>query len=291
MKSIFCFLVAATVFVATAYAQDDREKGRSGGPGRGPGGQGDSRGGFGGPGGGGGFGGGFGDPSMLLRNEEVRKELEIDEDQLAALTEIGKKSMPERPEGVNMREMDEEARKKFFAEMQAKMQAKAKEVKEQVAEVLTPGQLDRLNQISIQVRGAGALQDPEVAAALKITDEQKKQLTEKGEEVREKMREKMREAFTGGKGGPEAFQTLRTEMETEVLSVLTEEQRKEFESMKGEKFEMSMGWDRGQRGGGDRGPGDRGGRGDRPDGERPSKGERPAKADPEVKDKTEDLAQ
>ena len=45
-----------------------------------------------------------------------------------------------------------------------------------IASILSPGQLSRLQQIALQVRGAEALQEPEVVAALNLSREQRAEL-------------------------------------------------------------------------------------------------------------------
>jgi hypothetical protein len=104
---------------------------------------------------------------------------------------------------------------------------------------------------------------------LKLSDDQKKQLTE----LRDGQREKMGELFRnrGEAGGNDEdrraqFQKMRTEMEEKALTILSSEQRTQFEKMKGEKLEIDMSQLR-------RGPGGPGGpgggqRGGRPGGDR-----------------------
>ena len=96
------------------------------------------RGGFGGFGGGFG-GGGFGnDPVNLVRNQQIRKELEITDEQLEKL-----------PEAVN----------------------------KALKEVLNEQQHARLSQIQLQLRGIRAFTDEQVQTRLKITPEQKESIT------------------------------------------------------------------------------------------------------------------
>ena len=281
MKRFLCLSMTLLVLSSSLLAQDDDSRGRRRGGDQqrgGPGGGGGGPGGGGGGGGRGGPGGGaqMGDPFTLLRIEEVREEIDLDEDQTEALKTLSEDLRPERPEGVDFRSMGEEERREFFTKMQAELKEKTEAAQEQLSEVLTPGQMDRLQEISLQARGAGALQDPKVAEQLKLTEEQQAELTKKNETVRDTMRERMREAFSGGDRDPEAFAKIRAEIEEDVLSVLTPGQKTQFEEMKGEKFEMpersfggrggrdGRGGDRGeggQRGGGrQRGGGDRGGR-------------------------------
>lgn len=214
-------------------------------------------------GGGSPMGGIGGDIVGLLRSEAVREELEIDEEQIEALRTITESTRPRRPDGMDFRSMSEEERREFFSEMRAKMEEKTKEAGENLLEVLTPGQMERLEQISVQVRGAGALADPKIAKKLALTEEQTQQLINKRDEIRDTMREKMREIFQSGNRDPSKLETLREEIDQDVLSVLTDKQRAEFDSLKGEKFDMPsggiMGGGRGRRSGGPGGEGRPGG--------------------------------
>ncbi len=246
-------LALVAVLAAGVMAQDTG--GRRGGPGGGPGGPGGGR-----PGGGG-FGGG-GDPIIgLLMSEEVREEIELMPDQEEALTKLRESASSGFDRSVDIRSMSEEDRAKFFAEAQEKRKKMETEMREKLEEVLLPEQLERLEQISIQVRGAGALADPELAAKLKVTEDQKTKM----EEVRTKSGERMREVFSSGGGDREkmreAFAKMRKEIDDEVLAVLSADQRKEFEEMKGKPFELPEGGlgGRGGFGGGPGGPGGFGG--------------------------------
>ncbi len=262
--------VALVAFmVSDTLGQEEGRRGR-GGPGRGGPGGGFQR----GPGGpGGGPGGGFGrggDITLgLLRVEEVRAELQIAPDQEEALTKLAEQARPERPD-ADFRSMSEEERTAFFEKMRKQMEEKNAEMKDQLIEVLLPEQMDRLDEIALQVRGVQALSDDEVAGKLKITDAQKKELDKVREDLQTKMRDQMRELFASGDRDKmqEAFGTARKEMEDGILAVLSKDQQAEFEKMKGDPFEMPEGFGRGgfgsRGGGGFGGPG-----GGRPGGGRP----------------------
>ena len=268
--------VALLTFMVTPALAQGRGQGQGGRGGAGGGG------GFGGRGGGGGgsmFGGrGGGDMTMsLLRIEAVRTELEISPDQEEALTKMQEQGRPERPDG-DFRNMSEEERTEFFTKMRKQAEERNTKMKEQLEEVLFPEQLERLQEINIQLQGIAALQNAEVAKELKITEAQKKELEEVRAGLMEKMREGMRELFSSGsrEGIREKMEKMRDDMEGDVLAVLTSDQKKKFEEMKGEKFEMPEG-SRGQggRGGfGGRGGGEQGGRGGRGGGEQGGRGGR-----------------
>ncbi|WP_345325098.1 hypothetical protein [Novipirellula rosea] len=269
----FCLVAVAlsALMVGESLAQ---EGGRRGG----------DRGGRGGPGGGGPGGAGGGDPTFgLLMIEKVREEIELMPDQVEALKKVREDGgeRGQRPD-FDFREASEEERAEFFKKMQEERKERSAKLREQLEEVLLPGQLSRLKEISIQVQGVAALGNEDVQKELKITDAQKKELEEAREKIQTEMREKMRELMASGDRDKmrEAFGKVREDVETQVLAVLTADQKAAFEKMKGEKFEMPEGVQGGMRGGarggaqggdggrggfgrgGDRG-GDRGGRGGR----------------------------
>ena len=258
-------LSAAGLMVLFATNVEAQRPGGGQGGGGFRGGQGQQGGGFrGGPGGGFGSRGGGGSSMGLLRIEAVQTELEISPAQKEALDKLAEQGRGERPDIGNFREMSEEERREAFEKMRTQAEERAKEMMGQLEEVLLPQQLERLQQISLQIRGVQALEDPEVAKKLGITEEQKTKLAEAREAQGEKMREKMREMFQGG-GGPqgdlrESMMKMREEMEKDILSVLTTSQQEKFEEMKGEKFEMPQMMGRGGFGqGGQRGQGGPGG--------------------------------
>lgn len=263
------------VVAGSAAAQ---QQGQDGGRRRGFGG-----GGPGGPGGGG--------EMSLLGNETVQKELELLPEQIADFGKLREESQTKMRElfsgAGDFGNLSDEERRAKFDEMRPKMEEAQKELRAKMREILLPHQTDRLRQIFIQVRGAGALDDAEVAESLKITDDQKKQMAE----VRESQGSKMRELFQNREGSDEErrakFQTAMQEAGEKVLAVLTPEQREQFDKMKGPEFaaaeevRRSGFGGRGGPGGGPGGPGGPGGfrgrgpGGDRPQGDRPQ-GERPS---------------
>lgn len=228
--------LALVAVLSTSAIAQDKEGGRRGGPG-----------GFGGgPGGRPGSFGGGGDPIIgLLMSEPVRKEIEVMPDQEEALTKLRESASSGFDRNVDIRSMSEADRTKFFAEMSEKRKKMEKEMREKLEEVLLPEQLERLEQISIQVRGASALADAELATKLNLSTEQKTKIEESRTKNGERMGERMREIFSSGGGDRdkmrEEFGKVRKEADDELLAVLTDEQRKQFDEMKGKPFEMPEG--------------------------------------------------
>ena len=143
----------------------------------------------------------------------------------------------------NFRDMSEEERTKAFEEMRKRGEEQAKVVREKLGGILLPHQMERLEQISLQMQGTGALNNPEIAAKLGVTDEQKQKISDVLRANMETMRERMRDAFQGGDqaGAMEKMTALRKESEGKVLAVLNDDQRKKYEEMKGKPFEMPRG--------------------------------------------------
>ncbi len=203
-----------------------------------------------GGGGGGGFGGGRGMPGMdtlmILRQEEVQKELKLSADQTTKLTEIATNAMSEMQEIFSgLQDLSPEERREKMQELRGEAETKAKEVRGKVDAVLDAAQKDRLKQLSIQRRGAfGALQDPEVVAALNLTADQKSKL----EAMVAETRPGRGQGGGGGGGGGgdreamrERFQAMQKERNDKALGILTAEQKTAFEKLQGAKFTFPAG--------------------------------------------------
>jgi Spy/CpxP family protein refolding chaperone len=211
----------------------------------------------GGRGGAGGFGGGFGGPggggaAGLLQNEDVRKELDLVDEQVTKLTAINEKVREEMRAQFqdlgNFRDMSDEERQTAFAEMRTKMEERTKAVQAEIDEVLLPQQRERLAQINFQsqLRRAGGdstgLTSDFIVAQLEMTDDQKAQITEAEAKVAKELAEKVAKA--------------RNEAREQLLALLTPEQREKFKKLMGAEFRFTQqqgrggqGGQRGQRGG------------------------------------------
>lgn len=186
---------------------------------------------------------GGGDMSLMLLNvEAIQKELELVDDQKSKI-----------------RTATEEVREEMAKQMAALLQKK-------LQDILLPHQIERLQQIQIQLRGNSALNDPEVQEKLGLSSDQKAQLAKLRENYDEQRRAMFTAAREGGRDGGEdrraQYERLRTEMTQSIEQVLTAQQKEKFEQMKGPKFEMPSGGSRGRGGfgfgrrGGDRGGND-----------------------------------
>jgi hypothetical protein len=223
--------------------------------------------------------------TQLLQIEKVREDAEILDEQAEdikkAVDKVRQDARSTQGERPNFRELTEAQREEFFKKFREQQESTNKKIQEAIEDVLLPQQVERLEEIRLQIQGVGALLTEPVQKELKITAEQKT----KFEEVQKKTQEKGQELFSGVRelfqGGDRekaqaAMQEIREKMtamqkETEkhILAVLTDSQKKEFEKMKGKPVEISPEELRPSRGG-------QGGQ--RPGGQRPEGGQRPAPA-------------
>ncbi|HEV3006418.1 MAG TPA: hypothetical protein VGX78_18250, partial [Pirellulales bacterium] len=106
---------------------------------------------------------------------------------------------------------------------------------------LTSEQVERLKQISRQARGVESLADDDVMLALKLSDDQKKQL----ETIRDAAGQEVRALFGQQGLDQDARRTKMTEIRKsaseKAMAVLSDEQKKEFEKLQGEKIELPEG--------------------------------------------------
>jgi Spy/CpxP family protein refolding chaperone len=194
------------------------------------------------PGGGrGGMGrGGMGGPGMLVNNKSVQKELQMTDDQAKKAREATQQVREKHQEEMQaLREMDpQEAREKGTA----LMRTMSEEADKALADVLKPEQMKRLKQISLQQRGAQSFTDPKVQEELKLTDDQKDKIKTINADF-DKERGEIFQSMQNGGDREEAmkkFATLRTETVDKVKALLTDDQKKTWESITGAPFEVKF---------------------------------------------------
>ncbi|MBX9584938.1 MAG: hypothetical protein K2X87_31930 [Gemmataceae bacterium] len=225
--------VAAVLFAAGAVAVIEAQPPRGGGFG--------------------GFGQGGGVNARVLDNAALQAELKVTADQkekLRPLADKQKEMMQRGGEIFKEAAGDKERMKELFAENQERQKKFQDEVKAELTKVLTADQQVRLKQVGRQVAGVRAFADDEVAAALKLTDEQKGKIKGIGDDLQKDMREMFGGGGKGGggKGGfdPERMAENQKKMEKlnkaalgEVQDVLTDDQKAKWKELVGDPFDTS----------------------------------------------------
>lgn len=192
----------------------------------------------------------MGSPLSMIRREDVRKELELSEDQSTKALALVEKlwtdtSFPSREE---LKGLSREEQRKKFSEAMHKRFALERQLQSQLFDLMSESQTRRLKELGIQRRGLNALLDPEVSAQLGLDDEQKKTiwkaLTAKpprpigttGIETRDPKTlspEERKKQFADFVAKAEESRKV---LEAKVMASLTSEQKQKFESLKGSKF-------------------------------------------------------
>jgi len=201
---------------------------------------------------GGGFGGGFGQtgPAQLINSKTVQGDLKATEEQVTKLKEWAKAwvTKSEEMRREKMKEVPQEERFQKGAAIQAEIN---KEAYTEIGKVLDEKQVKRLKQIELQMAGTRAYSQKDVAEALKITEEQVGKIREIGT-ASLKDRQELAEEYgiSFGKGGgtklegdklkeyQKKSEAINKDVATKTEAVLTDEQKKKFEEMIGEKVDL-----------------------------------------------------
>lgn len=182
---------------------------------------------------------------FMLRGGKVQEELGINDEQKALLTDLSLQLQQEALEiFTSLQDLNPDEQKEAMPEIMEMISEKGAETQAKVSEILDKSQIERLNELSLQARGAGALEDKEVVAALKLTDEQKKKLADIREEGNVAIQKAFEDARSGGGNRGEIrakMEKMRKELGEKGMAVLSPEQRQQFEKMKGEKFDFPPG--------------------------------------------------
>ncbi len=168
----------------------------------------------------------------LLRLDVVAKDLELTADQKSSVAKLS--------ENVNqqMKVLADSLKDATPEQRRAKRAGVEADIAKKVAAVLNEKQQARLNEIRLQVRGAAALAEPEVAAALKLSDDQTKQLSQLAEARRTTIRSAVEAAGNDRNAARDKISQISKDSAEKMLAVLTSDQRDQFEKMKGQKLNL-----------------------------------------------------
>ncbi len=191
-----------------------------------------------GPGGGRGMGGGgrFNDPTFLLGTEQVQKELELSDEQ--------KTSVQKLVDDNRQAFMDLQKSGASFQDIGAKMREARTDNKKKVDDILLPPQRERMDQIMLQMAGANALNRPDVAEKLGLSDDQKSKL----KDIADDAQQKRMDLFSAGPPADQQEmqdriqkgQKISADQKEKAMAVLTADQKDKLEKMQGKKFELDM---------------------------------------------------
>lgn len=158
---------------------------------------------------------------FLLNQKSVQEELKLSDDQVTKVKELLDK---QRDSFRGLRDLSREERQK-------KIQEQGEATRKAVAKLLKPEQLKRVRQVALQLQGARALNNPQVAKALEISDEQK----EKIQEIQRSAFAELRGAGRGEEARKKRQEVMKATNE-KIMGVLTAEQKTKLKKMQGAPF-------------------------------------------------------
>jgi Spy/CpxP family protein refolding chaperone len=180
---------------------------------------------------GGGGGRGMGRPraysqARLATLSEVATDLKLTDDQKTKISTIADQLQSDIRSSVSGGPPDMDKMEQMNQDATAKVDA-----------LLDAGQQKRLSEIALQINGISSLNDPSVRKALQFTGEQ----TKKYEEARDANRQAMQEMIGMSREDRQAKRDeFRKAADDRLLGVLTDQQKTEFEAMKGTALTVDL---------------------------------------------------
>jgi serine/threonine protein kinase len=163
---------------------------------------------------------------LLLTHKAVQEDLKLSSEQVKQIT----------PLADSRREAFHEFRNRSPEEWRRKLDELAQQEKD-LLHILTAEQTRRLQQIALQQYGAVPFSEPEVAAALQLTDEQKKAIRTIEEEANDALRAVFR---YGPRSEWKKAEEVHKSTRQQLLNVLTEDQKTKWKDLIGEPFKGEL---------------------------------------------------
>jgi hypothetical protein len=169
----------------------------------------------------------------LLEDEEVRKELQLSDEQTTHVKEVYRSARLRARSALERLNLEEKQKGSS-----ALFNKASDETLAAVSSFLKPEQIKRLKQIHVQAEGFRAFAEPEVRRALRLTDEQAKKL----DDIRSETMEELHQVF---RSSPRAsyfrenlkrMSAVRRKALARCVAVMTADQRTAWEQMSGPIF-------------------------------------------------------
>lgn len=165
--------------------------------------------------------------AMMLGSDEMKKELKITASQEKELKALMDKAMSQFRNPAGGERPDPQ-----------KMQTQVQELQAKVEKILSADQRKRMEEISLQMQGAGALRDADVQKQLGMSAKQVAEVEKIDKESMAEM-EKIRSTTKEGERPDfSKFRAMREESNKKLLAVLSASQVQKLEAMKGKPFTM-----------------------------------------------------
>jgi hypothetical protein len=181
------------------------------------------------------------DDSPWFDNDDLRRELDLDEDQIRRLNDAyGAAWRQMRSEGENAGNagagLSDEARARRMRELRDRFEDTFSRDTRSIFR--DERQRQRFNQLSLQRQGFSAFDNPRLQRDLNLNETQIRQLQDLNQSFNSEL-ESLRGTFAADRQGTERrFNELRDRTETGFQGILNDQQRTAFDEMTGERFDF-----------------------------------------------------
>jgi Spy/CpxP family protein refolding chaperone len=199
-------------------------------------------------------------PLQVLQTAAVKAELKLTDDQVAQIKQVesdlnakvtsASKVIKEKYQAVAKLPKDKQdaEKKKLATEIETGLAALTTESKAKMSKILKPDQQKRANEILLQKYDFGIITKDDFATELKLTDAQKKQLNDIVGQMREKTiaaweipdKDDAGKRDTTFADNRKRMEAVMKESNTQAKAVLTPEQVKILDTLKGKAFDVSQ---------------------------------------------------
>lgn len=180
-----------------------------------------------------------GNPLELLKLPQIQTELKLSKDQINQLQTLEKKVQPQ----VKPPDQVDSEQKPVPAHQQKRLQEENQRL---MAQLLIPEQMTRFRELVLQVYGWATISPEEFNGILALSSEQKKQIEPIRMAFQDKMKSNMEmptnleQCESTVKSNFEAIKEISESTETQIKSIITPEQEKVFNDLKGADFILNL---------------------------------------------------
>jgi hypothetical protein len=188
------------------------------------------------------------DPLQLIQSDQLKKELNITAEQSAQLktvendlrTKVSAKNASVTPQ---LKGLDAKGKEEKLKAVAKEIETETKSSRESISKILKPDQVKRLKEIFLQIYGFGTLTRADFQQDLKLTDAQNKQFDTLSDQMAQDMRTSWEIPSDDPTKAAATLTSNRKRMEgimknsnAKSLEVLTADQKKTLEALKGKPF-------------------------------------------------------
>jgi hypothetical protein len=189
------------------------------------------------------------DPLALIQSDAFKKELNITAEQSAKLVEVQnelKSKVSKKNASLgDLKSLDAKAKEEKLKTAAKELETETKASREKIGQILKPEQIKRMKEIFLQIYGWGPLTRSDFQAELKLTAEQTKMMDDINDQMAASMRTSWETPSDPTKlesilsANRKKMDAIMKNSNAKSLEVLTADQKKTLETLKGKKFEYT----------------------------------------------------